>query len=201
VDCDEPLDIRARVPKDGPNELSRYLRAAIRAVVENLSPDGSQTRTLSAYAVAVSKGIGEPEPIDSISFSGAEGYVDVSTVFAGFAPRMYQLDWCGVAPTGKAECPGLPRPQLANLSSDGKLLVEAPREGSGLYQLFSCDLVDGVAIRASSAFVLIAPDGATASRLRSDYNRFSQLINGWSSFERSMLLRAYMQHLKTTMRG
>lgn len=201
LNCSEPLDILGRLPSGAPGELTRYLRAALEMVTETLSPEGLRTRSLSGYAATASRGPGEPSLTDAFVFPAKEGGLDLSDVFGKFRLQTPQLDWCEVGPTGKPSCLHPPEPTPATVTRDGKTVWKPPVARPGLYQIFLCDATGGAAVRGNSAFVLVASSADDASKMRKDYRRFAALTLGWNTYERSMLLRAYMQYLNTTMKN
>jgi hypothetical protein len=201
LDCREPLDVLGRLPKDGRSQLATYLQAAYEAVKEAVSADGQPTRTLSGYARAYSKGISELRLTEAIVFPAESRGLDLSEAVGPTHGTIYQLDWCQVGSTGEPSCVDAPDPTPTRVTA-GQRTFWTPRIlHPGLYEIFVCDFRQGRVVRGTSAFVLVAPNPNAASKMRKQYETFASLMSGWDPYEKSMLLRAYMQYLNLTTNG
>jgi hypothetical protein len=186
------------VPNITPSQLTLYLQAAFAMVKETMSSDGHGSRTLSTYTSTLSRGLGEAPLADAFIFPQANSTLDLSPIVGNNSKKIYQFALCHVGSGGTPECSGSPVPTPTKTTAEGRITWAPPTVLPGLYELFSCDLENGRAARADSAFIVIGASDRTTERMRKDYLGFASLMSGWDPYERSMLLRAYMTRLNLT---
>ena len=199
IDCADPLDILARIPKnESSSRVGIFLRAALNVVEDNLPGTATRSRTVSGYVRAYSGRGVESIPISDAIVPLRGGRPDLSAVFERVGAGSYLIEFCLIAKTGKHVCPEVPEVGEFEWKADGKEALSSRALQPSLYELFLCRRQGNRVFRSESAFVLVAGNEQTTQQMSAKHQEFLKLMEGWTPKEVSMLQHAYLQHLNLT---
>lgn len=198
--CQKPLDILGAVRTTAPNTMMNYLLAAFSVLKQSVLSSPSPSNSLTNYVTTMSRGLTSKPLQDQVLVLSQDGPINVSEVFRVQGSKPVLVDWCPIEPDGSARCSEAPDPVTVPYLN-GQLLLRDPALKPGFYQFHLTESENGSADSPQTVFVFLCHSMEEGDKVRHQYSEFSSLIKSWPDSERTMVLRAYLEHLNLTMNG
>jgi hypothetical protein len=198
--CQKPLDVLSAVRTAAPSTTMTYLLAAFSVLKQSVSSSAAPSNSLTNYVTAMSRGLARKPLKDQIPVPNQDGSVNLSefSPFKGGEPVI--VDWCPIEPDGTASCSDGTTP-ITVPYQNGKLLLRNPALKPGFYQFQLTESGNKSGDSSQSVFLFLSHSVEEADKVRSQYSEFSSLIQSWPDSEKTMLLRAYLEHLSLMTNG